>query len=145
MAYLIFNVILGTWLLIDASRRKVGGGTIVMYVIGAVVLSVLVVPFYVALRPLKAGETRDGGAAWNVLKWFALLWTVGWALFTANVFLDLLPLAAESVGGTVGFGIGLGLYGCMWFVPLVGALVLGLFLKKSTVETGPTPPLAAPD
>ena len=145
MVYLAFNVLLGTWLLIDARRRKVGGGTIVLYVIGAVVLSVLVVPFYVAYRPLKAGETREGGAAWNVLKSFALLWSVGWALLTVRACLRVAPLAAESAGGALGFGLGLGMYGCMWFVPLVGALVLGLFLKKSTVETGPTGPLAGAD
>jgi len=43
----------------------------------------------------------------------------------------------------IGATIGLGIIFLLWFIFLVVALVLGLFLKKSSiVEKGPTGPLA---
>jgi hypothetical protein len=50
---------------------------------------------------------------------------------------------AEQAGMAIGATIGLGMIFILWFIVLVAALVLGLFLKKSSiVEKGPTGPLA---
>jgi len=50
---------------------------------------------------------------------------------------------AEQAGAAIGATLGLGMIFGLWFIVLVGALVLGLFLKKSgIVEKGPTGPLA---
>jgi hypothetical protein len=45
--------------------------------------------------------------------------------------------AGYAIGATIGIGMILGI----WFIVAVGALVLGMFLKKSSiVEKGPTGP-----
>lgn len=48
---------------------------------------------------------------------------------------------AEEVGTALGTSLGLGMIGCARFLPMVGALTLGLFLKKNVQEEGPTGPL----
>ncbi len=50
---------------------------------------------------------------------------------------------AEQAGAAIGTAIGMGMIIGLWFVVLVGALVIGLFLKKSSIiEKGPTGALA---
>jgi hypothetical protein len=98
---------------------------------------------------LKTGEVREGGTAWNILKNFALLWTVAMAIVaisglmaassnTANLRSD-----AERAGAAIGTALGLGVIGALWFFPMVGSVLLGFILKKSSVvEKGPSGPLA---
>ena len=40
------------------------------------VLGPVVLPVYFVKRNLKAGEVREGGTGWNVIKNFALFWTL---------------------------------------------------------------------
>jgi len=112
-------------------------------------LGVLVPPVYLAKRPLRSGETRDGGAAWNVLRKFALFWTIVMAALTIGGFIRAALTSptpssdAALFGAALGTAVGLGFMGTVWFFPTVGAVVLGLLLKKSSVvERGPTGPLA---
>ena len=51
--------------------------------------------------------------------------------------------SAEQAGAAIGTVIGIGMILGLWFFVIVGALVIGLFLKKSSiVEKGPTGALA---
>ena len=47
-----------------------------------------------------------------------------------------------GTAGEVGVALGLGVIGFIWFAVAAGALVLGLFLKTSVIEEGPTGALA---
>jgi hypothetical protein len=149
MWYLIY-LLFAAWVLFDSSKRRMGSSRI-GWTIGTALLGAIVAPIYFAKRPLKSGETREGGTAWNVLKNFALLWTL--AMFFAAIIgmIGIGQVAsqatsdAEQVGVGIGAALGLGFIATAWFFPMLGALVLGLFLKKSSIiEKGPTGPLAEP-
>jgi hypothetical protein len=146
-SYFVLYVAIAIWVFFNAKKRKYNG---LPWAAFTAILGPLVVPFYLAKRPLKAGEVREGGTGWNVLKYFALFWTV-----TVGVlFVVGMANASQVVDNAgdqyakAGAGIGMALGGAMifglWLTVLVAALVLGFFLKKSSVvERGPTGPLAA--
>jgi hypothetical protein len=49
----------------------------------------------------------------------------------------------EAAGAAIGVGLIFIILAVVWFFPMVGAIVLGFFLKNSAiVERGPTGPLA---
>lgn len=151
VAALIVNGILALWVLVDAGKRKASAGG---WFFGTLILGVLLIPFYRAGRPLKAGEKRYGGYGWNVMKGFALFWTLFMfvaavtGMFNAGSAINEMGAAsdAERAGAGLGVALGMGMLFCLWFFPLVGALVLGLLLKKGNeVEEGPTGRLAQID
>lgn len=148
MWYFILFGLLALWVGFDASRRNLGAAKAVLWALGTLVLGVIVVPVYLAKRPLKANQVREGGFAWNVLKNFALTWTIlmvaisisaiGAAVGGTNVTSD-----AEAAGAAIGVSIVVVILAVVWFFPMVGAIVLGFFLKNSAiVERGPTGSLA---
>lgn len=105
--------------------------------------------FYFAKRPLRVGEVRDGGTTWNVLKNFAFFWTILvavaaiWGMADVSKYSSTLQSETETAGATIGTALGLGMIRALWFFPFIGAVVLGLILKKSSiVEKGPTGSLA---
>lgn len=125
-----------------------GAAKAILWAIGTFLLGVIIVPIYIAKRPLKANQVREGGLAWNLLKNFALTWTIlmvaisisaiGAAAGGTNVNSD-----AEAAGAAIGMSIVVVILAIVWFFPMVGAIVLGFFLKNSAiVERGPTGPLA---
>jgi len=147
MFYWIVYGLFAIWVFVDGQKRKTSA---IPWAIGTALLGPIVLPVYVAKRPLKAGEVREGGTAWNVLRNFALFWTIlmavaaFWGMVSVSGQTSTLETDAERAGAAIGTAIGFGLIGALWFFPMVGALVLGLFLKKSTVvENGPTGPLAS--
>jgi len=130
---------LGVWVLVDAWKR--GAHKYLWWAIGTAVLGALVLPVYLAKRPLLAGEVRVGGTAWNILKYFAVLWTLTSCYIAVYLFGSLavtkeLPSDDEKAWAAI---FSLGFIGALWFFPMVTAMILGFFLKKSSVvETGPT-------
>jgi len=147
MAYLFAAAILlhALWVLLDARRR---GNNPLGWAIGAAFLWPFVVPFYLAKRNLKAGETREGGVAWNVLRILALVWTVAMLAVGVSYAASVGKVASTAgtdpqkigvaIGGTLGIAFLLG----AWFLPVLAAVVVGLLVRKSSlVETGPTGPL----
>ena len=79
---------------------------------------------YLALRPLRDGESREGGTAWQLVSIFVLTWTAVLALAVlwnlAFRFADFATLAT------------------VWVAVAVPALVAGVALKRSSIEHGPT-------
>ena len=147
MWYVIIFGLLTLYVVFDGNKRNLGAAKTILWAIGTFLLGVIVVPIYLAKRPLKANEVREGGFAWNVLKNFALTWTIlifaigitaiGGAASQTNVNSD-----AEAAGAVIGMGISVVIFAIVWFFPMVGALLLGYFLKNSAiVERGPTGPL----
>jgi hypothetical protein len=132
----------------DASRRKLGAAKAILWAIGTFLLGVIVTPIYLAKRPLKAGEVREGGLAWNLLKNFALTWTVlmiaiGIPVMGAALGTEAGPSDAAVVGSAIGIGLVFVTLAVVWFFPMVAAIILGFFLKNSAiVDRGPTGPLA---
>jgi hypothetical protein len=134
------------WVLVDSRRRL---NNPVGWTVGTLILGPVVLPVYFAKRHLKSRETREGGTAWNILRNFALFWTIAMAvaaIIGATAVSEqsaTLHGDAEKAGFAIGTALGLGLIGALWFFPMVGAVVLGFLLKKSSVvEKGPTGPLS---
>lgn len=144
--YLLLNLGLAAWMYRDGTRRLY---RIIPWCLAAVPFGWAVLPVYLARRPLREGEVREGGTAWNVLKNFCLVWTL--TMLVAAVAgigsVSSMPEAAsdaERAGRAIGATIGLGMIFALWFFPLAGAALLGVFLKKSSIaERGPTGALAA--
>ncbi|WP_256760296.1 hypothetical protein [Cohnella sp. WQ 127256] len=146
MWYWILWVILAAWTFFDAKKRS---NNVIGWPIGTLLIGPIVLPVYFAKRYLKVNEVREGGTAWNVLKNFALYWTltmlvvgVAGAIGAGGVISDAAN-DAEQAGAVIGAGIGLTMIFIMWLVVVIVALILGFFLKKSSiVEKGPTGKLA---
>jgi len=150
--YLIVAAIFvhAVWVFFDAyKRRRHTLGEAAGWALGTLVLWLFVVPLYFAQRHLRAGETREGGDGWNYLKTLAVLWTIVMLAVGAHYILAASEVAstahtsAGQAGAAIGATLGIGLLAAAWFFPVLGALLLGLVLKKaSIVEKGPTGPLA---
>lgn len=144
----IWLIGVAVWIFFDAKKRgmKNFGG----YAVGAVGLGIVAIPLYFAKRNLYTGEVREGGTAWNFIKVFALCWTVVILLVSLVGFGEASQTIAQETsvaaqaGGVVGTMLGMGLLIGLWFAVLVSTLVIGLFLRKSSVvENGPTGELAS--
>lgn len=147
MSYFLLYGVLALWVLFDGLNRKMGA-SIVLWVVGTVLVGPIILPIYLAVRPLKQGEVREGGKAWNVLKNFAILWTIVMIIVTVAALLNVadvtkgLTSEAQLAGAGLGTLIGMAVLGAVWFFPTMGAAVIGFMVKKNTiVETGPTGPL----
>lgn len=99
----------------------------------------IVLPVYFAKRNLQAGEVREGGTGWNVIKNFALFWTLTVAagaiagMINAGQVADRATTQAQKAGAALGATLGMGMIFVLWFAVLAAALILGLFLKKSSI------------
>lgn len=146
--YFIVYAIVAIWVFLDAKKR---GNNAPAWGIATFVLGVIIAPYYLAKRYLLAGEVREGGVAWNVLRYFAIFWTLTMAIVTIGAMgavSSSMPTSGnqyEEAGAVIGATLGIGMILTVWFMVLVAALVIGMFLKKSSiVEKGPTGPLAVP-
>jgi hypothetical protein len=147
MSYFLLYGVIALWVLFDGFTRKMGVYA-ALWALGTALLGPIILPVYLAFRPLKQGEVREGGRTWNVLKNFAILWTIVMVIVTIAVMMNVadvtrgLNTEAERAGAGLGTLIGVAVLGVIWFFPTVGAAVLGFLLKKTTVvEIGPTGPL----
>jgi len=147
MSYLILYGLFALWVLFDGLGRKMGASAI-LWTAGTLFLGPIILPIYLASRPLKQGEVREGGKAWNILKNFAILWTIVMAIVSISVLMSVangtgnLTSDAARAGAGIGMALGMGLLAALWFFPTMGAALLGFLMKKnSIVENGPTGPL----
>jgi hypothetical protein len=151
MWYLALYGIFALWVLLDGISRKMGV-SVAAWLLGTLFLGPIILPIYLATRPLKKGEVREGGTAWNVFKNFAILWTILMlivsfsAMMKAGQATTSLDSDAARAGAGLGIMLGMGFLAAVWFVPTMGAAILGFLMKKnSIVETGPTGPLLGQD
>jgi hypothetical protein len=151
MWYIALYGMFAIWVLLDGLARRIGPN-VAAWTLGTLVLGPIVLPIYLAKRPLKKGEVREGGTAWNVLKNFAILWTVLMAMAAFGAMMHMgqtvssLDSDAARAGAGLGILLGMGFMAVVWFLPTCGAAVLGFLLKKnSIVETGPTGALVGQD
>jgi hypothetical protein len=147
MWYFVLYAICAVWVFIDAKKRL---NHVIGWPVATFLLGPIIVPVYLAVRNLKEGEVREGGTGWNVMKYFALFWTVTMIVAAIAGMVSVSEVAeratseAEQAGVAIGATLGLGMLFVLWIIFLGGALILGVFLKKSSViEKGPTGPLAA--
>lgn len=144
--YFLLYAIVAAWVFFDAKKR---GNNALAWAVATFLIGVIVAPYYLAKRYLLAGEVREGGVAWNVLRYFALFWTLTMAIVTIGAMgavSSSMPTSGnqyEEAGAVIGATIGIGMILTVWFMVLVAALVIGMFLKKSSIiEKGPTGPMA---
>jgi len=145
MWYWIANLIIALWIFADARKRKMELPG--LWAAACFVLMIVVVPFYLAKRPLKAGEVREGGTVWNFCKSFSILWTVlmfavgvGGKIATSNAFQKA---SLDSSGSGMAFVTGFGFIMVVgvWFFVLASVLAMGFHNRNSITEEGPTGPL----
>ena len=151
MSYFLLYGVFALWVLFDALTRKMGASGF-LWALGTAIVGPIILPVYLAWRPLKQGEVREGGRGWNILKNFAILWTIVMAIASIAALMAMaksttgLTSDAARAGAGIGMVLGIGLLGAAWFFPTMGAALLGFLLKKHTiVETGPTGPLVGQD
>jgi hypothetical protein len=146
MWYFIIFGIIALWVFIDAKERKSDPA---LYTFLTLIIGIIALPIYLANRNLKPGEIREGGRGWNIMKNFIILWSilcVIWGLYGVVLMDEYIGGAsggAEEVGAFLGVTLGFGMIFGVWLIFTVGALVIGLLIKKSSVvERGPTGELA---
>jgi hypothetical protein len=141
--YLCLSVAAALFVLWDATRRTAARAG---WAVASLLAWPIALPFWMATRPLRAGERRAGGRAWNVLRHFALAWTILWVaqmLLTLGVGAVVAGTARSEADRVSGLGMVVlmtGIYAVLWFFPTVASLLLGLALRKpAVVERGPGP------
>lgn len=146
--WLVVPSVAAIWVLLDGRERKANA---FLWALGTFLFLAIILPLYIAYRPLKSGERRDGGRAWNVLRNIAISWTIVMAAFAVMGIVeasgagDEFQTEAEQIGFGIGMMVAMFIIGAAWFFPMVGAVVLGFFLRTASVELGPTGPLADAD
>ncbi len=142
--YLYLSIVLAVYVLYDAKKRNVKIVSMVLWALATAIIPMLFFPLYSMKKPLKSGEKRVGGGAWNFLKMFIVIWTLGmWALtidVTTEVGEEILETSGsdfEAGAGLLGAGIGAMLFLAIWFIVFIIATVFAFLLKKSeVVEAG---------
>ncbi len=145
MAWVVL-ILLAAWVFFDATKRKMNPWG---WAIGTFLLAIIALPLYFAKRNLREGEVREGGVGWNFCKVFAILWTLlmlAWAIGGFGLVGSQMAATTnewEQAGTAIGGAIGIGMILGLWFLGIVVDLVIGLFVRKSSVvEKGPTGALA---
>ena len=136
---LFILVPVGIWAYIDARKRK---NNFILWPIFIVLIGIFALPVYLAKRNLKEGEMREGGVAWNTIKYFAMIWTIFMLIVAIVAIYIVLPTHTMSMGpiqSLITTILGISMYGFIWLGVMISAFIIGLFLKKnSDIEKGPT-------
>jgi hypothetical protein len=139
----LIAIVLAVWTFRDAKRRQTQTAP-VWWSLGVLFVSAVFFPLYLAKRPLKASEVREGGLGWNFLKYFAIYFTAIVPLATVSVAFESAAEEANTSEEAIGWVVATIVMGAiMWLVVAGIALVLGFILKNDAlIERGPTGPLA---
>lgn len=70
---LLIHVMLAIWVLIDGHRRKVN---VIPWAIGAMILGPIILPYFIANRPLKAYASKGGVKRQILFKGLAVFWVL---------------------------------------------------------------------
>jgi ankyrin repeat protein len=132
MSYVALAGTCAAWVFCDARLRNAAA---IFWSILAAVLGPLALPVYLAKRPLKEGEIREGGFGWQLFKNLALLWTLAIGLIIVKGFTTVTG-GAVSFRGEIqlaGIAVGFGVLVLGWLSILIGIAVIALLLKKSSI------------
>jgi hypothetical protein len=128
---------IGSWVMVDSHRR---GGLSYFWSCIVLFFGPLLLPFYLAARPLVSGETRRGGFFWNVFWHFETLASLIMGLLAVGVTIEnmiesrrkelALVKKAEMKAGTI--------LGCLATLALYGIsrLVVGTVRRSLESENG---------
>lgn len=120
-----------------------------LWALGTWLLGLLVIPLWYAIRPLHAGERREGGRLHNGINAFGLLVFVGFQITVVVFSLRVIGRALTGQRGLFQSLLALWEMGWVWWLgaPALGLvfLILSTWTKKDIVEHGPTGRLAAAD
>ena len=106
----VLYALFALWIFIDAKKRMnhVLGWPLAILFLGplAYVLNwplvilfgglIVLMAIYLAKRNLKKGEVRSGGTGWNILKYFAALWTIAIAVSSIWSLLEIPDLVRQQ-------------------------------------------------
>ena len=108
--------------------------------VATALFGLIALPVYLAKRNLLGDETREGGVAWNTIKYFVLFWTLTITIDGIHAISVMSEMTDRMSPGVSDFGeaIAIGTYVFVWFAVIVLALILGSFLKKSVIEKSVT-------
>jgi hypothetical protein len=139
----LIAIVLAVWTFRDAKRRQTQTPPF-WWSLGVLFVSAVFFPLYLAKRPLKASEVREGGLGWNFLKYFAIYFTAIMPLAIVAVAFESATQEANTSEEAIGWVVAtIAMGAIMWLVVAGIALVLGLILKNDAlIERGPTGPLA---
>ena len=131
--YFLPYLILSLWVVYDARKRK---NNMIISPISTALFGLIALPVYLAKRNLLGDETREGGVAWNTIKFFVLFWTLTITIDGIHAIKVMSEMTDRMSPGISDFGeaIAIGAYVFVWFVVVILALILGLFLKKNVIE-----------
>jgi len=132
-------VLLGRWVYLDTAARGVRSP--IAWAIIVPISWTFMLPFYLARRPLVAGEVRTGGTWWNLLRAFAATYAVGTALLVLRYSRPaLFGLVWTIAAGNSAVMASLQVVGTLLLIalPAVLAFGVGMLLRKPTTEVGPT-------
>jgi hypothetical protein len=145
MAIPLALVLLGRWVYLDAKARRVCNH--VAWAIMVPLTWLFMLPVYLATRPLTAGEIRSGGILWNILRGFTATYAAGATVILLRYArMIVFALVWRAMGGGTGSLDAIlqfvGILAASIVLPAVAALGVGVLLRRTTVEIGPTGPLA---
>lgn len=129
--YIVFMIASGLLVAGAARERRMAPG---LWGLWAFLLPFAGIPYFLASRNLKQGESRRGGFWWSVTRYAALVWSVfcfAWGLrsLIGNRSVE------EVIAGSI-------FIFAAWIAPTAMVLVIGFLLKTDEVERGPTGALA---
>lgn len=140
MWYLITGVIC---VLLIWNNNRNRNANIIKYALISILFPPLGYGLWQAEKPLIGDEKRYGGKGWNVLKWVAIIHTILciiWAIYGMFIGAEVASNTTSEygkAGAVIGAGLGIMMIMVVWFVGVVGSLVLGLILKKPITEEAP--------
>ena len=105
MWYFVLYAIFAIWVLIDARKRR---NHAIGWPLATFLLGPLVLPVYLAKRNLREGEVREGGTSWNILRNFALFWTITMVVVGIGAMIGVSEVAQDAATGAEQFGVALG-------------------------------------
>jgi hypothetical protein len=118
--YLIWATVSAVWVFIDARARRAN----LYWVAATAVAGPVGLAAYLAFRLLRLGESREGGPAWQFLSMLVVWWTA--VLAFAALWNLAWPFADIA---TIGIA---------WACVALPTLAVGLAVKRSITEHGPT-------
>ena len=135
--YFLLYFILSLWVVYDAGKRK---NNMITWPVATALFGLIALPVYLAKRNLLGDETREGGVAWNTIKYFVLFWTLTITIDGIHAISVMSEMTDRMSPGVSDFGeaIAIVTYVFVWFSVIILALILGSFLKKSVIEKSVT-------